>query len=182
MRGSEKMAVYKESGTNTWRVVYRLTDWKGESKQTSKRGFTTKREALAWEREQLQKSQSDLNMTFGSFVELYSRDMKTRLRLNTWQTKENIINEKLLPYFGDKRMCDIAAKDIIQWQNEMMNLRGKDGKPFSATYLKTLHNQVSAIFNHAVRFYDLKIIPPPKQGASAKKKPKICCFGQKTNI
>ena len=57
------MAVYKESSTNTWRVVYRTTDWKGESKQSSKRVFATKREALAWECEQLQKAQSDLNMT-----------------------------------------------------------------------------------------------------------------------
>jgi hypothetical protein len=45
------MAVYKESCTNTWRVIYRYTDWQGERKQSSKRGFTTKRDALAWERE-----------------------------------------------------------------------------------------------------------------------------------
>jgi len=173
------MAVYKESGTNTWRVVYRLTDWTGESKQSSKRGFTTKREALAWEREQLQKAQSDLNMTFGAFVVLYSRDMKTRLRKNTWQTKENIINNKLLPYFGNKRMSDIAAKDIIQWQNEMMTMHDKSGKPFSATYLKTLHNQVSAIFNHAVRFYDLKHNPAAKAGSIGKKEAKDMLFWTK---
>jgi len=173
------MAVYKESGTNTWRVVYRLTDWTGESKQSSKRGFATKREALAWEREQLQKAQSDLNMTFGAFVELYGRDMKTRLRKNTWQTKENIITNKLLPYFGNKRMSDIAAKDIIQWQNEMMNMRDKKGNLFSATYLKTLHNQASAIFNHAVRFYDLKHNPAAKAGSIGKKEAKDMLFWTK---
>ena len=54
------MAVYKESDANTWRVIYRYTDWMGERKQTSKRGFLTKREALAWEREQLQKTRADL--------------------------------------------------------------------------------------------------------------------------
>ena len=47
------MAVYKEEKTNTWRVIYRYTDWTGERKQSQKRGFKTKREALAWEREQL---------------------------------------------------------------------------------------------------------------------------------
>ena len=36
------MAVYKEEKTNTWRVIYRYTDWKGEQ-QPKKRGFTTKR-------------------------------------------------------------------------------------------------------------------------------------------
>ena len=41
------MAVYKEEKTNTWRAVYRYTDWNGERKQTQKRGFKTKREAQA---------------------------------------------------------------------------------------------------------------------------------------
>ena len=47
------MSVYKEPKTNTWKVYYRYTDWQGERKQTTKRGFATKREALAWEREQI---------------------------------------------------------------------------------------------------------------------------------
>ena len=49
------MPVYKEEKTNTWRAVYRYTDWTGDRKQSQKRGFKTKREALAWEREQLNK-------------------------------------------------------------------------------------------------------------------------------
>ena len=74
------MAVYKEEKTNTWRAVYRYTDWNGERKQTQKRGFKTKREAQAWEREQLNKTSADLDMTFRSFVDLYTADMKTRLK------------------------------------------------------------------------------------------------------
>ena len=45
------MAVYKDNATGTWRVIYRFTNWKGERKQTQKRGFATKREAQAWEHE-----------------------------------------------------------------------------------------------------------------------------------
>ena len=74
------MAVYKEEKTNTWRAVYRYTDWNGERKQTQKRGFKTKREAQAWEREQVHKTSADLDMNFKSFVELYTADMKTRLK------------------------------------------------------------------------------------------------------
>lgn len=62
------MAIYKD-GEN-WRAVYRYTDWTGERKQTQKRGFKTKREAQAWEREQLIKAKADIDMTFSSFVEL----------------------------------------------------------------------------------------------------------------
>ena len=146
------MAVYKEEKTNTWRAVYRYTDWNGERKQTQKRGFKTKREAQAWEREQLNKTSADLDMTFKSFVDLYTADMKTRLKENTWATKDHIIRTKLLPYFGRLKMCNITAQQIITWQNEMLNHKDENGKPYSPVYLKTVHNQLSAIFNHAVRY------------------------------
>lgn len=80
------MAVYKEEKNGTWRAVYRYTDWNGERKQTQKRGFQTKREAQAWEREQVHKTSADLDMNFKSFVELYTANMKTRLKENTWAT------------------------------------------------------------------------------------------------
>ena len=55
-------------------------------------------------------------------------------------------------------MCDIKATDIIHWQNAMMELETDKNTNISQDYLKTLHNQLSAIFNYAVRFYDLKRI------------------------
>ena len=125
------MAVYKEEKTSTWRAVYRYTDWNGERKQTQKRGFKTKREAQAWEREQLNKTSADLDMTFRSFVDLYTADMKTRLRENTWTTKDHIIRTKLLPYFGRLKMCNITAQQIITWQNEMLNHKDENGKPIT---------------------------------------------------
>ena len=62
------MAVYKDNATGTWRVIYRFTNWKGERKQTQKRGFATKREAQAWEHEAMLKQGAKLDMTFGSFL------------------------------------------------------------------------------------------------------------------
>lgn len=50
-----------------------------------------------------------------------------------------------------------------------MNLRMSNGKPYSQTYLKSIHNQLSAIFNHAVRYYDLKSNPARKAGNMGKK-------------
>ena len=86
------MAVYKEEKTNTWRVIYRYTDWNGERKQSQKRGFKTKREAQAWEREQLNKLGGDLDMNFKSFVEHYSEDKATDQML--WVQKMNNIRNR----------------------------------------------------------------------------------------
>lgn len=76
------MSVYKDG--SKWRVIYRYTDSRGERKQTQKRGFSTKKEAQAWEREQINKTESSLDMTFESFSEIYFEDMKKRLKDNTW--------------------------------------------------------------------------------------------------
>ena len=173
------MAVYKEDKTNTWRVVFRYTDWNGERKQTQKRGFKTKREAQAWEREQLNKAGSDLDMTFSSFVERYTEDLEPRRKENTWATKEHIIRTKLVPYFGKLRMNAITAQQIITWQNELINYKDENGKPYSPVYLKTINNQISAIFNHAVRFYNLRENPCKKAGSMGKKKNREMLFWTK---
>jgi integrase len=176
MKGDEKMSVYRDKKTNTWMVYYRYTDWQGERKQTTKRGFATKREALAWEREQLNKTTADLTMTFDSFLEMYTADVKSRVRQNTWHTKEHIIRTKIQPYFGKRKLAEIKPKDIIAWQNEMLNYRDKDGEPFSPVYLKTIHNQLSAIFNHAVKYYGLRENPAAKVGNMGKAKSREMLF------
>ena len=158
------MAVYKNEETGTWYVMTRYTDWTGARKQKCKRGFKTKREAQEWERTFEQQTTADLDMTFEAFIELYKKDMLARLKENTWLTKENIINTKILPYFGKRKINEITTKDIIAWQNELLAYRDEKKKPFSQTYLKTVHNQLSAIFNHAVRFYDLRSNPAAKVG------------------
>ena len=105
-----------------------------------------------------------MDMTFAAFVELYIKDMKPRLKENTWLTKKHIIETKILPYFEKKNVSEITTKDVITWQNELLAFRDEKRGPYSQTYLKTVHNQLSAIFNHAVRHYDLRSNPAAKAG------------------
>ena len=81
--------------------------------------------------------QADVNMTFESFAQLYEKDMKPKLKLNTWLTKESIIQKKILPYFGKRKLSEITAKDVMDWQNTIRGLTDAKGKPYSPTYLKT---------------------------------------------
>jgi integrase len=98
---------------------------------------------------------------------------------NTWETKEHIIRKKLLPYFGKRKMCEIQPKEIIAWQNEMINFKDENGKAYSPVYLKTLHNQLSCIFNHAVKYYGLSQNPAAKVGNMGKAKNKEMLFWTK---
>lgn len=145
------MAVYKEEKTNTWRVLYRYTDWNGERKQSQKRGFKTKREAQAWEREQLNKLGGDLDMTFKSFVQHYTEDMQARIKENTWATKEHIIQTKLMPYFGKLKMCNITAQQIITWQNELINYKD-DNEDILKIDPETLMSLYSIVFQDVTLF------------------------------
>ena len=153
------MPAYKDSKTGTWFVKFYCKDWTGENKQIKKRGFATKREALDYERNYKIRQENNLDMTFGEFWKLYTEDVKNYVKLNTWLTKEHIVDTKILPYFRNLKMNEITPGDVRKWQNEMVAFRYENGKCYSQTYKKTMHNILSAIFNHACRFYNLKSNP-----------------------
>ena len=118
-------------------------------------------------------------MTFESFVIRYREDKGGRIKENTWGMKNHIIDKKLLPYFGRLKISSITPQQIISWQNELLNYKGKNEKGYSPVYLKTIHNQCSAIFNHAVRYYNLKENPCIKAGSMGKKKNREMLFWTK---
>lgn len=158
------MPAFRNKENGSWYVQFRYTDWRGERKQKLKRGFATKKEALAWEREFLMQKQADVGMTFESFIKLHERDMKPKLKLNTWLSKEHIIRTKILPYFKNRILSEITALDVMEWQNEMRTLTTSTGKPYSQDYLENIHTQLSCIFNHAIKYYGLQINPAAKAG------------------
>lgn len=163
------MPAYKNKENGSWYVSVYYKNWKGEQTRKVKRGFATKHDALEWERNFLSQHSDNLDMSFENFVEIYKNDMKERLKLNTWNGKISIIEQKIMPYFKEKKMNEIKPTDVRWWQNEMMSYRNKNGKGYSQTYLKSLHNQLSAIFNHAVKYYELKNNPAAKAGNMGKK-------------
>lgn len=158
------MPVYKDNKNGSWYVSLWFTSWDGSKKKKLKRGFATKREAAEYERRFHNQEQGKMDMTFSEFFQIYKNDVKPRLKLNTWLTKEAIITKHILPYFGNRVISEITPKDVIRWQNNMRMLTGENGKPISIAYLHTMHNQLSAMFDHAVRFYELQSNPASKAG------------------
>ena len=91
------MKAQKDTKTGKWLIQFRYTNWKGETKKTTKRGFKTKREAEEWVRNFLMSQQADFNMSFEEFLKLYYADMGPRIRENTLRTKQYIIDLKYCP-------------------------------------------------------------------------------------
>ena len=173
------MAAFKDKKNGSWYVQFRYTDWRGERQQKLKRGFATKKEAQAWEREFLMQKQADINMSFESFVALYEKDVKPKLKLNTWLSKEHIIRTKILPYFKKRKLSEITARDVIDWQNEIRQHTKSSGESYSPDYLKNVHTQLSCIFNHAIKYYGLQINPAAKAGNMGSEQSKEMLFWTK---
>ena len=86
---------------------------------------------------------------------------------------------KIIPYFEKKSLAEITATDVIQWQNQLLSMRDENGMPYAQTYLRTIQNQLSAIFNHACRFYGLTANPSKQAGKMGKAKGKEMLFWTK---
>ena len=148
----------------TWRSQFYYEDWQGIRHKKNKRGFKTKAEAEEWERNFRQQQRKDLDINFENFVEIYFADVENRLRESTIKNKRYVFDLKVTPYFKKKKMCEIKTSDIRAWQNELI----KQG--YAPTYLRSINNQLAALFNYAVRYYDLKDNPCRKAGSIGKSK------------
>lgn len=163
------MAVRKEKDKDTWLVQTSYVNYEGRRIRTTKRGFKRKKDALEWEEDLKKRGDKALDMTLRIFMEMYKEDNATLIRKGTWETKEAIIEHKILPYLGERKMNEITAPDIRRWQNDMKNLRKKNGEHYAETYLRSINSQLSTIFNHAVKFYGLKQNPVLIAGTMGKK-------------
>lgn len=177
------MAVFKDKWSgytgDTWRVVCYYVDWRGEKVRHEKRGFETKREAVEYEHMFLAKKTKDINMDFGSFIDIYINDMIPQIKKSTLANKINIINKHIRPYFAKLTLSEITPTHILQWQNELLAKRDADGKGYTETYLRTINNQLTAIFNHAVKYYELPKNPCYSQKKMGKSNAKEMLFWTK---
>lgn len=162
------MPAYKDKERNTWYSSFKYKDWSGKSRSKTKRGFATKKEAQNWESQFKLRESHELDMRFDEFYKLYLEYCEKRLKINTVRTKDQIFTFHILPFFEDRRMNEITPAMITAWQNILLDERDDEGRSYSMTYLKTIHNQLSAIFNHACRFYNLPKNPARTVGNMGK--------------
>ena len=150
------MPAYKDEQHNTWYCQFYYEDWQGNKKKKKKRGFRTKKEAQEWENSFKVTSNADMEMTLGAFVEVYFQDKRGELKQRSIRNKRYMIDTHIVPYFEKKPMNSIKAADLIQWQNAIR------AKGYSETYLRMIQNQMTALFTHAYKIYNLKDNPCKK--------------------
>lgn len=158
------MPVYRDEDSKTWYVRFRYTDWTGKKRQTTKRGFKRQRDAQKYADDFVKQESGSANMSFQSMYKLYMEDIQPRIRIPTYMNKVTLFESKVLPYFKDLSVNEIDSATVRKWQNKLI----KDKRKFSPTYLKLINNQLSAIFNFAVKHYNLRENPAAKAGSIGK--------------
>lgn len=156
LKGGTGMPAYKDEKSNTWYCKFYRSDLNGTRKQTTKRGFPTKKAAQQWEREIRAADNADMNVILETFVNMYFEDKKGELKDRTIKNKRYMMDVHIIPYLGKKKMNEIKPSDIIQWQNLIRE------KGFSETYLRMIQNQLTALFTHASTIYSLASNPCKK--------------------
>lgn len=162
---------------NKYRVDYSYKTPEGVYKHSCKRGFSLMREATNWQKNELPKliikleqgepltrkrskeESDDKEMLFSELVESYMKRSELRRKKTTCGTKENIIKNRILPFFADKKLFQITVKDIEEWQDNLLQSKTTKGTSLSPTYIRTIRSQFTAIMNYAVRLYGLPYNP-----------------------
>ena len=158
----EPMPAYKyttKDGKVKWYASFHYVDWMKRNRRKVKRGFSTRKEALDFERAFLDTKKETADILFSSLVENYLADIETRFKPTTMVSKRATIDVRILPFFKDMKLSDISPMAIRNWQNVLLDYRDADDKPFTETYLKSIHTQMSTIMNYAVRYYGLRQNP-----------------------
>ena len=147
---------YREKDTKKWTAQWFETNVMGEKKKRRKRGFETKREALEFERSKKLSNERSMDMKLSDFIEIYFSEKQNDLKDRTIKNKRYMMQQHIVPYFGNQMMSEIKASQIIQWQNEIQK------KGYSDSYLRMIQNQLTSLFTHAAKIYDLPVNPCKK--------------------
>lgn len=164
---------YDTSSGRRYRVRYRTP----ERKQTTKRGFRTKRDA-----EQFLAS-TEVSKARGEYIDLTAGratigtlgpswlGRQSHLKPSSFRPVEASWRNHVLPAWGDARISDIRKTQVQQWVADLTNGTATAGaKPKSATVVIRAYGILAAILDDAMA--DRLILSNPARGVSLPRKAK----------
>lgn len=153
------MSVRYDENAKTWTVEFYYKDIQGNRKHSKRRGFKLKKDAQKAEQELIAQYSNQNDMLFSAMYEIYMSDFKARNKKpTTLRTKTVHFEQAILPYFSNLKLSEITPAHVRDWQNQMI-------AKYAPTTQKQLHGQLSALFNFAVKFYDLPKNPAQIAGS-----------------
>lgn len=154
----------------TWYSQFWYTDKNGEKQHAFKRGFKTKKAGQEWERQFKDGLKTTPDLPFSALAADYLEHKKANCKPVTFRTCESRVRVWLVPYFGDRAVDSITTLDVKRWHEYLRTAQNVHGEPLSATYINTLHRELSILFNYGVKYYQLQQNPAAIEGNVKAKK------------
>lgn len=142
------MAVYKDKKRGIWFCIFYI-----DGKQTTRRGFRTKRDALRAEMgypEQLEVEISQKN-TLDKIALEYIEYLEINQSSSAYSA-ESLYRLHIKKHFGEKPVNEITMNDIKELQSIMLEKKTSKGKKYKNKSINHVTSLLKAIMNYAVKY------------------------------
>ena len=155
------MTVKKDIKRGTYYFVADLPAIGGQRQQLKRRGFATKKAALAAERQVLAKVQDGNYVrptrgTVGEYLTDSWLPSKLNLRESTALGYAKVIRTRIVPFIGDVQLSTLDAVALETFYAKLLKEGGTDGRPLSPKTVANAAGVLSIALRDAVR---LKLLP-----------------------
>ncbi|MDD5758931.1 MAG: site-specific integrase [Desulfobulbaceae bacterium] len=106
---------------------------------------------------------------FADFADLWMLEMKIQWRKSHYDTNRGILDQYLIPAFGQKDMSQITKAEIIAFRAKLGGLKGRKNKPLSASRTNHVMNPLRMILNEAANRFNFS---SPYSGVKSLKIPR----------
>lgn len=176
------MPVYKDSQRGTWYTKFRYTDWQGKRRETTKRGFATKREAKEYEENFLRTKKDNPDLTIGDLCKLYLEDLKTRTKERTYINLHTCLYRHVSCVFGMK-VSDFTPTTCNKWKALLKEQKSATThEPLKPQTIITIESYLSRVFNYGVKFHGVKSNPFHIAGYDKNQGSKAMAFYEETDF
>ncbi|WP_339161713.1 tyrosine-type recombinase/integrase [Siminovitchia sp. FSL W7-1587] len=140
------MPVYKDEERGTYYFVTRIPKKGGGTKQIKRRGFKSRAEARKAEALVIANEEEfeEENPSFEFMAREYLKWYKKRRKASSYLKTSSVIETHLIPKFGDKKINNIRSRDIMRFQNDLLD-------SYAVTHVKKIHQVLSAVYNFAIK-------------------------------
>lgn len=142
------MPAYKSS-SGKWYCKFYTKDWQGVQKQILKRGFRTKKEALAYEHNFKAKNKGLPSMSLQTLSDEFLSDYRVNHRNNSYLIAEANLRLHILPYLGELSVDDITPIKIRKWQTQISS------EGWAQSTLFSIQTTLKLLFRFGIKYYGL---------------------------
>ena len=106
-------------------------------------------EAKKKEQEILDSKRNTNTVLFHVFINTYLEDLKARVKYSTYYNVKSTIELKILPYFGDFKLCEINGTIIHKWKLDLIK---RNNSKYTIYFYESIFRTVML---YAIKFYDV---------------------------